>query len=55
MYLNGHKVLMEVHYVCMKCIETSIHVTHLHSLILGHQTLIGGHYVVNRDRHDGLL
>ena len=23
-------------------------------LILGHQRLIGGHYVVNGDRHDGL-
>ena len=34
-------------------------VTHLHetgfsTLILGHQRVIGGHYIVNGDRHDGL-
>ena len=41
-------------------IRVHVFVTHLHRnrfsqpLIQGHQRVIGGHFVVNGDRHDGL-
>ena len=42
-------------FVCVYTHETDCYKqSPQHSLILGHQRVIGGHFVVNGDRHGGL-